>query len=74
MAEIEPRGRRQRAANPGRGGRGPGGSGGGRAQRTPVVVHSLSSDGMFHANFVSNGDEPDSGHTLSAGRTPTRKG
>ena len=24
----------------------------------PVVVHSLSSDGMFHANFVSNGDEP----------------
>ena len=25
----------------------------------PVVVRSLSSDGMFHANFVSNGDEPD---------------
>ena len=25
----------------------------------PVVVYSLSSDGMLHANYVSNGDEPD---------------
>ena len=24
-----------------------------------VVVNSLSSDGMFHTNYVSNGDEPD---------------
>ena len=39
--------------NPGRGG-----GGGGRGPRMPVVVHSLSSDGMLHANFVSNGDEP----------------
>jgi outer membrane protein assembly factor BamB len=43
-------------ANPGRGGRG--GGGGGRGQRMAVVVNSLSSDGMFHANYVSNGDEP----------------
>ena len=42
--------------NPGRGGGF--GAGGGRPQRMPVVVHSLSSDGMLHANFVSNGDEP----------------
>jgi outer membrane protein assembly factor BamB len=40
-------------------GRGGGGfGGGGRGQRMPVVVNSLSSDGMFHANYVSNGDEP----------------
>ncbi|MCU1232905.1 MAG: Pyrrolo-quinoline quinone [Candidatus Solibacter sp.] len=46
------------AANPGRGGAGRG-PGGGRATRVAVVVNSLSSDGMFHANFVSNGDEPE---------------
>ena len=47
------------AAARGGGGRGAGfPGGGGRAARPPVVVHSLSSDGMFHANFVSNGDEP----------------
>ena len=33
--------------------------GGGRGPRMPVVVRSLSSDGMLHANYVSNGDEPD---------------
>jgi len=48
---------------PGRGGaagRGPGGGGGGggRGPRMAVVVNSLSSDGMFHTNYVSNGDEP----------------
>jgi len=46
------------AANPGRGGRGPAAPAG-RGPRVPVVVHTLSSDGMFHANYVSNGDEPD---------------
>ena len=40
--------------NPGRGG----GFGGGRGPRMPVVVHTLSGDGMLHANYVSNGDEP----------------
>ncbi len=48
------------AANPGKGGaaggRGAGG-GGARPARMPVVVNSLSSDGMLHANYVSNGDE-----------------
>lgn len=37
----------------------PGGPGGGGArQRMPVVVNFLTSDGMFHSNYVSNGDEP----------------
>jgi len=40
--------------HPGRGG----GFGGGRGPRMPVVVHTLSGDGMLHANYVSNGDEP----------------
>jgi outer membrane protein assembly factor BamB len=48
-----------RAAAAGPGGRGPGGGGPRANQRMPVVVNSLSSDGMFHANYVSNGDEPD---------------
>jgi outer membrane protein assembly factor BamB len=62
IAEINARAAAAGAMNAGRGGRGPGGAvvpGGGRPQRPPVVVHSLSSDGMFHANYVSNGDEPD---------------
>ena len=63
IAEINARAAAAGAMNAGRGGRGgagsPGGPGGGRPQHLPVVVHSLSSDGMFHANFVSNGDEPD---------------
>jgi outer membrane protein assembly factor BamB len=58
IAEIAARAAAAGAMNPGRGGRGPGAPGG-RPQRLPVVVHSLSSDGMFHANYVSNGDEPD---------------
>jgi hypothetical protein len=49
-----------RAAAQAAGGRGPGAGGGTSAnQRVPVVIHSLSSDGMFHSNYVSNGDEPD---------------
>uniref|UniRef100_Q01NQ2 Pyrrolo-quinoline quinone n=1 Tax=Solibacter usitatus (strain Ellin6076) TaxID=234267 RepID=Q01NQ2_SOLUE len=41
-------------------GRGSGGGfGGGRGARMPVVVNTLSSDGMFHSNYVSNGDEPE---------------
>ncbi len=40
-------------------GRGGGGFGGGRGPRMAVVVNTLSSDGMFHANYVSNGDEPE---------------
>src|SRR5437899_1881930 len=40
-------------------GRGGGGGFGGRGPRMAVVVNSLSSDGMFHANYVSNGDEPE---------------
>ena len=32
--------------------------GGGARQRMPVVVNFLTSDGMFHSNYVSNGDEP----------------
>ncbi len=56
LAELEARA--AAASAPGRGGRGPGGFGGGRGQRMPVVVYSLSSDGMLHANYVSNGDEP----------------
>ncbi len=62
IAEINARAAAAGAMNPARGGRGAGGGGvpgGGRPQRPPVVVHSLSSDGMFHANYVSNGDEPD---------------
>jgi outer membrane protein assembly factor BamB len=48
---------RAAAATPaGRGGRGP--DGGARPPRAAVMVYSLSSDGMFHANYVSNGDEP----------------
>jgi outer membrane protein assembly factor BamB len=35
-----------------------GGGGAGRGPRQAVVVNSLSGDGMFHANYVSNGDEP----------------
>jgi outer membrane protein assembly factor BamB len=51
---------RAQAAAAARGGAGRGGfPGGGRGPRSAVVVRSLSSDGMFHANFVSNGDEPD---------------
>jgi outer membrane protein assembly factor BamB len=48
-----------RAAAQAGGGRGPGAGGAGGNRRVPVVIHSLSSDGMFHANYVSNGDEPD---------------
>jgi outer membrane protein assembly factor BamB len=61
IAEIAARNAAPGGMNAGRGGRGPAGPGapGGRAQRPPVVVHTLSSDGMFHANYVSNGDEPD---------------
>ena len=57
VAELEARARAAAAAgpNPGRGG---GFGGGGRGPRAPVVVNTLSSDGMFHSNFVSNGDEP----------------
>lgn len=36
----------------------PGGPGGGFT-RMPNVVYALSSDGMLHAMYVSNGDEPD---------------
>jgi len=46
------------AGRGGAGGRGPGAGGGGRGARAAVVVNSLSSDGMFHTNYVSNGDEP----------------
>jgi outer membrane protein assembly factor BamB len=53
---------RAQAAAAARGGAGRGGfpgGGGGRAARSAVVVRTLSSDGMFHSNYVSNGDEPD---------------
>jgi outer membrane protein assembly factor BamB len=59
LAELEARAAAAGAANPGRGGAGGRGPGGGRGPRMPVVVNTLSSDGMFHANYVSNGDEPD---------------
>jgi outer membrane protein assembly factor BamB len=42
-------------ANPGRG---PGG-GRGAGRRMPVVVYALSSDGMMHTMYVSNGVEPE---------------
>ncbi len=67
VAELEARAAAAAAAGPtaGRGG-GFGGGGGGRAARNPVVVNSLSSDGMFHSNFVSNGDEPSPAIPISA--------
>lgn len=58
VAELE---RAAAAAAAGRAGAAPGRGGfgaGGRGPRMAVVVNTLSSDGMFHANYVSNGDEP----------------
>jgi len=47
----------------GRGARGPGGFG-----RQPDFVYALSSDGMLHSLYVSNGDEPSAPmHFLKAG-------
>ena len=57
VAEMEARAAAAAAGAPAPG-RGGGGFGGGRGARLPVVVNSLSSDGMLHSNFVSNGDEP----------------
>lgn len=42
----------------GRAGRGGPGGGGGGFGRTPAFLHVLSSDGMFHSMYVSNGEEP----------------
>lgn len=52
------------AAGRGAAGRGaPGGPGrgaaGGPPRRMPNYIHAVSSDGMFHSLWVSNGDEPD---------------
>jgi outer membrane protein assembly factor BamB len=37
---------------------GPSAPGGGR-MRTPSYMHAISSDGIFHSMYVSNGDEPE---------------
>ena len=76
MAELEARAAAAAAAggpNAGRGG-GFGGGGGGRAARNPVVVNSLSSDGMFHSNFVSNGDEPSPAIPFLPGKNANAQG
>jgi len=57
IKELEARAAAAAANTPA--GRGGGGGFGGRGPRMAVVVNSLSSDGMFHANYVSNGDEPE---------------
>ena len=57
IAEIAAR----TAAGPtgGRGpGRGPGGPGGPGFGRMPTLLDALSSDGMFHSMYISNGEEP----------------
>jgi outer membrane protein assembly factor BamB len=58
------------------GGRGPGGpgGGGGRAARAAVVVNWLSSDGMLHTNYVSNGDEPDKAIRFLPGQDANAQG
>ena len=57
LAEIAARAAAAGANNPGRGpGAGRGGAGG---RRMPVVVYALSSDGMLHSMYVSNGVEPE---------------
>ncbi len=75
VAELEARAAAAAAAGPnaGRGG-GFGGGGGGRAARNPVVVNSLSSDGMFHSNFVSNGDEPSPAIPFLPGKNANAQG
>jgi len=63
-APAPPGGRGADAA--GRGGRAPGGGGG--FGRQPSLVYALSSDGMLHSLYVSNGEEPEVPvHFLPAG-------
>ena len=50
------------------------GGGGGRGQRMAVVVDSLSSDGMFHTNYVSNGDEPNPAIRFLPGKDANAQG
>jgi outer membrane protein assembly factor BamB len=38
---------------------GPGAPGGGGRMRTPSYLNAVSSDGMFHSMYVSNGEEPE---------------
>jgi outer membrane protein assembly factor BamB len=42
-----------------RGGGGGGGAGRGGPRRMPNYIHVVSSDGMFHSMYVSNGEEPE---------------
>jgi outer membrane protein assembly factor BamB len=58
IAELEARAAAARAGAPpagGRGGRGPGGP----PRRMPNYIHTVSSDGVFHSLWVSNGEEPE---------------
>jgi outer membrane protein assembly factor BamB len=58
-----PGGGRRAGNNTGRGAPGapgaPGFPGGGGRIRMPNYVHAVSSDGMFHSMYVSNGEEPE---------------
>jgi outer membrane protein assembly factor BamB len=53
LKEIEARNAQAQANQPGRGGRGP------DFRRMPNYIHAISSDGMFHSMYVSNGEEPE---------------